>query len=161
MSRIYLYNTLTKKKEIFKPLKDKTVRLYTCGPTVYSYVHIGNLKTYVFEDILKRTLLFNGYKVIHVLNITDVGHLFSDSDEGEDKIEEAAKKENKTAHEISNFYTKYFFSALKKLNILFPDYTPRASQFIKEYLLFIKELEKKGFTYLTSDGVYFDTSRIK
>jgi len=161
MSRIYLYNTLTKKKEIFKPLKNKFIRLYTCGPTVYSYVHIGNLKTYIFEDILKRTLLFNGYKVIHVLNITDVGHLFSDSDEGEDKIEEAAKKENKTAHEISNFYTKYFFSALKKLNILFPDYTPRASQFIKEYLLFIKELEKKGFTYLTSDGVYFDTSKLK
>ncbi|MGE4554923.1 MAG: cysteine--tRNA ligase [Candidatus Paceibacterota bacterium] len=161
MPKLYLYNTLTRKKEIFKPLKDKVVRLYTCGPTVYSYVHLGNLRTYLFEDILKRTLIFNGYKVIHVLNITDVGHLFSDSDEGEDKIEKAAEKEKKSAQEIANFYTRYFFSALKKLNILPPDYTPRASRFIKDYLIFIKELEKKGFTYITQDGIYFDTSRLK
>ncbi|MGB9681307.1 MAG: cysteine--tRNA ligase [Minisyncoccia bacterium] len=161
MSRIYLFNTLTRKKEIFKPLKDKLVRLYTCGPTVYSYTHIGNLRTFLFEDILKRVLLFNGYKVVHVLNITDVGHLVSDADEGEDKIEKAAKKEKKASQEIVKFYTRYFFSAIKKLNILSPTYTKKASEFIKDYVIFIKELEKEGFTYLTSDGVYFDTSKLK
>ena len=158
---IYLYNTLTKKKQIFKPIKDKKVGLYTCGPTVYSYAHIGNLRTYIFEDILKRVLLYQGYKVKHVMNITDVGHLTSDADTGEDKIEEAAKKLKKSAFEIAEFYTKAFFDDCKKLNILTPDIVAKATDHIKENIELIKVLEKNNFTYQTSDGIYFDTSKLK
>jgi len=122
---LYLYNTLAKKKQVFKPIKDKLVGLYTCGPTVYSYAHIGNLRTYIFEDILKRVLLYQGYKVKHVMNITDVGHLTSDADTGEDKIEKAAKKLKKSAFEIAEFYTKSFFADCEKLNILAPDIIAR------------------------------------
>ncbi|MEM4703341.1 MAG: cysteine--tRNA ligase [Candidatus Pacearchaeota archaeon] len=156
-----LYNTLTRKKEIFKPIKNGQVSMYTCGPTVYWYQHIGNLRAYIFADILKRVLIFNGYKVKHVINITDVGHLTSDQDEGEDKIEQAAIKEKKTAKEITSFYFKVFHDDLKKLNILEPDAWPKASEHIKEQLELIKKLEKKGFTYKTSDGIYFDTSKFK
>ena len=156
-----LYNTLTKKKEIFRPLKDKKVGLYTCGPTVYSYAHLGNLKTYIFEDILKRALLLNGYQVKHVMNITDVGHLTSDADTGEDKIEKEAKKEKKSAWKIADFYTQAFFKDIQKLNILKPDIIVKATDYIDEDISLIKELEKKGFTYRTSDGIYFDTSKLK
>ena len=156
-----LYNTLTRKKEIFKPLKGKKVGLYTCGPTVYSYAHIGNLRTYLFEDILKRTLLFNNYQVNHVMNITDVGHLTSDADTGEDKIEKTAKKQKKSAFQIAEFYTKAFFEDCKKLNILPPNIIAPATKYIKENIALIQALEKKGFTYKTSDGIYFDTSKLK
>jgi len=158
---LYLYNTLTKKKQVFKPIKDKLVGLYTCGPTVYSYAHIGNLRTYIFEDILKRVLLYQGYKVKHVMNITDVGHLTSNADTGEDKIEKTAKKTKKSAFEIAEFYTKSFFNDCKKLNILAPDIVAKATDHIKEDIELIKALEKNNFTYETSDGIYFDTSKFK
>lgn len=156
-----LYNTLTRKKEIFKPINDNLVKIYTCGPTVYNYAHIGNLRTYIFEDILKRTLLYNKFKVKHVMNITDVGHLTSDSDTGEDKIEKEAKKEKKSAWDIAEFYAKTFKEDLKELNILFPDIWCKATDHIKEQIDWIKKLEKADFTYITSDGVYFDTSKLK
>lgn len=158
---IYFYNTLTKKKQVFKPIKDKQVCLYTCGPTVYSYAHIGNLRTYIFEDILKRVLLYQKYRVKHVMNITDVGHLTSNADTGEDKIEKAAKKLKKSAFEIAEFYTKSFFVDCEKLNILAPDIIAKATDHIKEDIEFIKTLEKNNFTYQTSDGIYFDTSKLK
>jgi len=156
-----LYNTLTHKKEVFKPLHNKKVGLYTCGPTVYSYAHIGNLKTYIFEDVLKRTLLLNGFQVKHVMNITDVGHLTSNADTGEDKIEKEAKKEKKSAWKIADFYTKAFFKDIQKLNILKPDIIAKATDNINEDIQLIQELERKGFTYRTSDGIYFDTSKLK
>lgn len=124
---LMLYTTLTRKKEIFKPLKNKHVGLYTCGPTVYNYAHIGNLRTYIFEDILKRVLLWNNYKVKHVMNITDVGHLTSDADTGEDKMEVGAAREGKSAWEIAAFYTKAFKEDLRNLHILEPDTWCKAS----------------------------------
>jgi len=157
---IKLYNTLTRKKEVFMPLKKGYVGMYSCGPTVYWYQHIGNLRTYVSNDIIKRVFLYNKYKVKHVINVTDVGHLTSDSDTGEDKVEKAARKERKTAKEITNYYFKIFKNDLKKLNILEPDVWPKATEHIKEQIELIKNLEKKGFTYKTSDGIYFDTGKL-
>ena len=156
-----LYNTLTRKKEVFKPIKENYVGMYSCGPTVYWYPHIGNLKAYIFADTLKRVLKYNGYKVKHVMNVTDVGHLTSDADEGEDKIEKAAKREHKSAKDIADYYLKVFKEDLKKLNILEPDYWPKATEHIKEQIELIKKLEEKGYTYKTSDGIYFDTSKFK
>ncbi len=157
---LQLYNTLTHKKEPFKPLKGKAVGMYTCGPTVYEYAHIGNLRTYVFEDVLKRVLKFNGYKVKHVMNITDVGHLTSDADTGEDKMEQAAQKEKKSIWEIAEFYAKAFKHDLWDLNIEEPDIWCKATDHIKEQIEWVKKLEQKGFTYRTSDGIYFDTSKL-
>src|SRR3989344_3001613 len=125
---INFYNTLTRKKEIFKPINKNQVGIYSCGPTVYSYQHIGNMRAYIFVDTLKRVLKYNKYKVKHVINVTDVGHLTSDEDEGEDKVELAAKKEGKTAKEITNYYFSIFKDDLKKLNFLMPDIWPRASE---------------------------------
>jgi len=159
--KLKLFNTLTRRKEVFKPLEDKIVRIYTCGPTVYWYPHIGNMRAFVFEDILKRVLILNGFKVFHVMNITDVGHLISDADSGEDKIEMAAKEEKKTAWEIAEFYTKAFFKDIETLNIIKADVYPRATQHINEMIELIKKLEKKGYTYVIDDGVYFDTSKFK
>lgn len=156
-----LYNTLTRKKEIFKPIEKNEVGIYSCGPTVYWYQHIGNLKAYIFSDILKRILLYNGYKVKNIINITDVGHLTSDADEGEDKMEKAAKKEGKTAQEIANYYLKIFKEDLEKLNILPPTLWTKATEYIKEQIELIKTLEKKGYVYKTSDGIYFDSSKFK
>ena len=156
-----LYNTLTRKKEIFKPVRKGEVGIYTCGPTVYWYQHIGNLKAYIFADLLKRTFEFDNYKVKHVMNITDVGHLTSDSDEGEDKMEKAAAKEGKSAQDIAKFYFDLFLTDLKKLNIKEPTIWCKATEHIKEQIELIKKLEKKGFTYKTSDGIYFDTSKFK
>ncbi len=156
-----VYNTLSRKKEIFKPVKKGEIGMYVCGPTVYWYQHIGNLRTYIFSDTLKRALQFEGYKVKHVMNVTDVGHLTSDADEGEDKVETAAKKEGRTAKEIANFYLNVFKEDLKKLNILEPSVWCRATEHIKEQIELIKTLEKKGFAYKTSDGIYFDTSKVK
>ncbi len=158
---IKLFNTLTRRKEDFKPLKDKRVGLYTCGPTVYWYQHIGNLRSYVFSDLLKRVLLFNGYKVKHVMNITDVGHLTSNADEGEDKMEVATKKEGKKAGEIADYYWRIFKQDFKKLNIIEPNIWCKATEHIKEQIEMVKKLEQKGDTYKTSDGLYFDTSRVK
>ncbi len=145
----------------FEPIKNKQVGLYTCGITSYSYAHVGNLRTYIFEDILKRTLLYNGYKVKHVMNVTDVGHLTSDADTGEDKIEKSARREGKSAWEIADFYTKAFFGDIKKLNILMPGIICKATDHIKEQIELIKTLERKGFTYRIEDGIYFDTSKFK
>jgi len=156
-----LYNTLSRKKEVFKPLKNKKVGLYTCGPTVYWYAHIGNLRAYIFEDILKRVLEYNGYKIKHVMNITDVGHLTSNADTGEDKMEKGAKRERKTAWEIAEFYTRAFKRDLKLLNIKTPDIWVKATETIKDQINFIKILEKKGFTYKIADGIYFDSSKLK
>jgi len=156
-----LYNTLTRKKEVFKPIVKGHVGIYTCGPTVYWYQHIGNLKAYIFSDILRRTLEFENYKVKHVINVTDVGHLTSDADEGEDKMEKAAKREGKTAKEIANHYLGLFKEDFKKLNIEEPSIWCKATEHIKEQIELVKKLEEKGYTYKTSDGIYFDTSKFK
>ena len=158
---LVIFNTLSREKEVFKPIDPKEVGLYTCGPTVYNFAHLGNMRTYIFEDILKRVLFYNDYKVKHVMNITDVGHLTGDRDMGEDKIEKESQKENKTAWEIAEFYTKSFKDDLKNLNIIYPDIFCRATDNIKEQIEMIEVLEKKGFTYKTSDGIYFDTSKVK
>jgi cysteinyl-tRNA synthetase len=156
-----LYNTLTRKKETFKPIHDKAVGMYTCGPTVYWYQHIGNLRSYVFPDILKRILEYDGYKVKQVINITDVGHLTSDADEGEDKIEKAAKKEGKKAEDIANYYFSIFLEDLKKINVIEPTVWTKATEHIQDQIKLIKKLEDKGYTYKTEDGIYFDTSKFK
>jgi cysteinyl-tRNA synthetase len=156
-----LYNTLTRKKEVFKPIKKGSVGLYGCGPTVYWYQHIGNLRRYVFEDILLRVLEYNGYKVKHIINVTDVGHLTSDADEGEDKVEAAAKKEGKTAKQITKHYFNAFQEDLEKINFTQPDKWTWATEHIKDQIEMIKSLEEKGFIYGVSDGVYFDTSKLK
>src|SRR3989344_3964974 len=156
-----LYNTLTRKKEEFKSIEDGKVGMYSCGPTVYWYQHIGNLRSYIFSDILKRVLIYDGYKVNHVMNVTDVGHLTSDADEGKDKIEEAAKREGKKAGDIANFYWNVFKEDFKKLNIIEPSMWCKATKHIKEQIELIKKLEKKGYAYKTSDGIYFDTSKLK
>jgi cysteinyl-tRNA synthetase len=156
-----LFNSLTKKKETFKPIKKGNVGLYTCGPTVYNYAHIGNLRSYIFADILRRTLEYNNFKVKQVMNITDVGHLTGDRDMGEDKIEKQAREEKKTAWEISDFFTKTFFKDIEKLNILPAKKITKATDTIKEQIKLVEKLEKKDLTYKISDGVYFDTSKLK
>lgn len=155
---LILYNSLTRKKEEFAPISPPSVGMYTCGPTVYDYSSIGNFRTYVTSDILRRVLTYNGYKVKSVMNITDVGHLTGDADEGEDKIEKAAKKERKTAWDIAKFYTEAFLEDMKKIGILEPDFIPKATEHIKEQIELIQKLEAKDFTYKTSDGIYFDTA---
>jgi len=160
-SPIRLYNTLTRAKEPFTPLDGKQVKLYTCGPTVYHYAHIGNLRTYVFEDILKRALLYNGLPVLHVMNITDVGHLTSDSDEGEDKMEKGAAREGKSVWDIAQFYTDAFQKDITRLNILEPSIWCKATDHIPEQIAQIQRLEENGFAYAIEDGVYFDTSKLQ
>ena len=154
-----LYDTWTRSKREFTPLKPGEVGLYTCGPTVYNYAHIGNLRTYLFEDCLVRTLKLNGYRVNHVMNITDVGHLVSDGDEGEDKMEAGSRRTGQTAWTIAALYTDAFRADLKLLNIVEPDVWCKATDNIPEQISFIEEIEKKGYTYRTSDGIYFDTSK--
>lgn len=157
---LFLYNTFTRQKEIFKPLVDNQVGLYTCGPTVYASPHIGNLRTYIFEDILKRVLQVNGYNVKHIMNITDVGHLTSDADEGQDKMEKGALREHKTVWEIAQMYINEFRDNLTELNISEPNIWCQATNHIPEQISLIQTLESKGFTYPTSDGIYFDTSKL-
>lgn len=157
-----LYNTLSRKKEVFKPIKKGEVGIYTCGPTVYYYAHIGNFRAYVFADILRRTLEMNNYKVKRVINLTDVGHLTSDEDEGEDKIEKEARKEKKTPKEIADFYSKIFLEDAEKLNIEKPEIICKATEHIKEIIELIKKLEKRGYAYVGKNGdVYFDTGKFK
>ena len=159
--KLFLYNSLTRKKEEFTPIKPGKVGLYTCGPTVYNYAHIGNLRTYIFEDILKRVLKYNGYVVKHVMNITDVGHLTGDRDMGEDKMEKGAAREGKSAWDIADFYARAFKRDITELNILEPDIWVKATDTISEQIDLVKTLEEKGFTYRTTDGIYFDTSKFK
>ncbi|MFZ5391248.1 MAG: class I tRNA ligase family protein, partial [Patescibacteria group bacterium] len=156
---LFLYNTLTRKKEEFKPITKGQVGLYTCGPTVYAPAHIGNLRTYIFEDVLKRTLLFNDFKVKHIMNITDVGHLVSDADDGEDKMEKGSRASGQTVWQLAEQYTELFKKNLTDLNILEPDIWCKATDHIKEQIDLIKQLQDKGFTYKTSDGLYYDTSK--
>lgn len=158
--QIYLNNSLTKNKEEFKPIKNNQVGLYTCGPTVYDYPHIGNFRAYLTWDLLKRFLVSQNFTVTHIMNLTDVGHLVSDDDFGEDKLEKAAKKEGKNAWEIAEFFIQDFKNSLKDLNILEPTHFVRATDTIKEQIEFVKILEAKGFLYKTSDGLYFDTAKI-
>jgi cysteinyl-tRNA synthetase len=154
-----LYDNYTRSLRPFAPLEPETVRLYTCGPTVYDYQHIGNFRTFLFEDILKRVLEWNGYRVVHVMNITDVGHLVSDADVGEDKMEKGSRRTGKSAWEIAKLYTDAFLDDMRALNIEPPTHLPRATDHIGEQIDFIADLERKGYTYRTSDGIYFDTSR--
>ena len=159
--KLTLFNTLSRKKEPFVPIKKGRVGMYTCGPTVYNYAHLGNLRSYIFEDLLKRTLLFNNFKVRQVMNITDVGHLTSDADAGMDKMLLGAKRENKSVLQIADFYTKAFKEDLTKLNIIPPDIWCKATEHIKEQISLIKKLEKKGFTYSAGGNIYFDTGKLK
>jgi cysteinyl-tRNA synthetase len=156
---VFLFNTLTRKKEKFVPILGNEARLYTCGPTVYHYAHIGNLRTYVFEDLLVRALKRAGFQVKHVMNITDVGHLVSDGDDGEDKMEVGARRAGKTIWEIADYYTGVFFTDLGKLNCLKPQIIPKATDHVKEMIELIQKLEEKGFVYRTGDGMYYDTSK--
>jgi cysteinyl-tRNA synthetase len=160
MTPLFLYNTLSRKKEEFQPIVAGAVGLYTCGPTVYNYAHIGNLRTYLFEDFLKRTLEYNSYQVKHVMNITDVGHLTGDMDMGEDKMEKGAAREGKSAWDIAAFYTESFKKDLAALNIREPKIWCKATDNIPEQIAMIKTLEEKGFVYKTSDGLYFDTALV-
>jgi len=154
-----IYNTMTRRKEEFKPISSECVTIYSCGPTVYNYAHIGNMRTYVFMDTLRRVLKLNGYRLKHVMNITDVGHLTSDGDEGEDKMEKAAKTQKKTPWEIARYFTGIFFKDLERLNIETPEITPKATEHIGEMIAFVEELCEKGYGYETSDGIYFDIAK--
>ena len=154
-----IYNTATRQKEEFKPIESGKVGIYSCGPTVYSSPHIGNMYAYICWDVLVRTLKYLGYEVHNVINITDVGHLVSDSDEGEDKMEKGSKREGLTAKELAEKYEKEFLENLKELNIELPWKMPRATEHIQEQIDLIKKIEENGFTYKTSDGIYFDTSK--
>ncbi len=155
-----LYNTAKRQVEDFEPLTPGVVRLYCCGPTVYHFAHIGNLRTAVFEDLLRRALEAEGYAVQHVVNITDVGHLTSDADTGEDKMEKGARREGKTAWEIAEYYTQAFWKDWKALNLLWPSAWPRATAHIPEQIELIRTLESKGYTYaIDGDGIYFDTAK--
>ena len=157
---IFLKNTYTNKEEEFKPIKDGEVSMYHCGPTVYAKAHIGNMRAYVFADLLGRLFRYNGYKTKQVINITDVGHLVSDEDEGEDKVEKSAKETGKTAKEITEGFTELFMEDIEKLNIEKDNVIfPKATDYIEEQIELIKILEEKGVTYQTSDGVYYDTSK--
>lgn len=155
-----LYNTLTKSKEIFKPIDENVVRIYSCGPTVYKNATIGNMRTNIFQDILRRVLKYNGYQIQHAMNITDVGHLVSDGDEGEDKMLKSAREEHKSPMEIAEYYTKLFFEDLKDLNIETPEIVCKATDHIKEMLEYVKKLMEKDYAYETSTAIYFDVSKL-
>ena len=156
-----LYNTLSRSIEDFNPIDENLVKMYTCGPTVYNYAHLGNLRMYIHEDILEKTLRYIGYPVKRVMNITDVGHLESDADDGEDKMLKGAKRENKTVWEIAQHYTDAFFADIEKLNIKKADVVAKATDYIDEYIQFIKGLEQKGYTYLANGNVYFDITKVE
>ena len=154
-----LYDNYTRSLRPFESLKPGEVGLYTCGPTVYDYQHIGNFRTFLFEDVLKRVLEWNGYQVVHVMNITDVGHLVSDADEGEDKMEKGSRRTGRSAWEIAKLYTDAFLEDMRALDIEPPTHLPRATDHIREQIEFIADIAKSGYTYRTSDGIYFDTSK--
>ena len=158
---MYLYNSLTHKKELFQPNSPDIVKMYTCGPTVYHYAHIGNLRTYIMEDVLEKALRYNGYNVKRVMNITDVGHLASDADTGEDKMLKGAKREHKSVMQIAQFYTDAFFEDCKKLNIKRPDVVEPATNCIDAYIEMVQRLMDKGKAYFAGGNVYFDTSTLE
>lgn len=155
-----IFNTLTRKKEELRPINENEVRMYSCGPTVYYFAHIGNLRAYLFMDNLRRVLKYNGYKLKHVMNITDVGHLVSDADEGEDKMLKAAKRENKNPFEIADFYMNAFLKDLDKLNIERPETIARATEHIKIMEDYVKKIIENGYAYETENTIYFDTSKL-
>ena len=161
MKKIYFYNTLTRRKEEFKPNNSNEIKIYSCGPTVYYYAHIGNLRAYLFMDTLRRVLKYNGYKLKHVMNITDVGHLVSDADDGEDKMVKASRRENKDPFEIAEFYMNAFLNDIDSLNIDRPEIIARATEHIPEMEEYVKQIIKNGYTYQTEDTVYFDTSKLE
>lgn len=154
-----LYNTLTRKIDEFKPLNAPNVTLYTCGPTVYDYTHLGHIRKYTNDDVLKRTLMYLGFKVKHVMNITDVGHLVSDEDAGEDKLEKGARKAGKTVWEVAQFYTDFFMKTIHAMNIIDPDIICKATENIPAMIELISVLEKKGFTYQTKEALYFNIEK--
>jgi cysteinyl-tRNA synthetase len=156
---LVLFNSITRSKEEFLPASGNTVKMYCCGPTVYNYAHIGNLRTYLFEDLVRRTLEWKGWTVEHIVNITDVGHMTSDADEGEDKMMKAAAREQKSPWDIARFYEEAFVHDLDRLNILPPKVLCRATEHVAEMIDLIQRLENKGFTYRTTEGIYFDTAR--
>ena len=158
---MYIYNSATRKKELFTPNNEGRVSMYTCGPTVYHYAHIGNLRTYIMEDVLEKYLRFSGYDVKRVMNITDVGHLTSDGDTGDDKMVKGAKREHKTVMEIAQFYTDAFFSDCEKLNIKIPDVVEPATHCIDEFIKVITSLIEKGYAYEAGGNIYFDTSKLE
>lgn len=160
-NNVKIFNTLTRKVETFVPNEDGKVKMYTCGPTVYHFAHIGNLRSYIMEDVLEKTLRYLGYDVKRVMNITDVGHLSSDADTGEDKMLSGAKREHKTVMEIAKFYTDAFFEDCKKLNIKRPDVVEPATNCISEFIHMIEVLLEKGYAYVAGGNVYFDTSKLK
>ena len=160
-NRISIYNTLTRKVELFVPNVDGKVNMYTCGPTVYHFAHIGNLRSYICEDVLEKTLRYAGYDVKRVMNITDVGHLSSDADTGEDKMLKGAKREHKTVMEIAKFYTDAFMSDIAKLNIKTPDVVEPATNCIDEFITMVSGLIEKGYAYVAGGNVYFDTSKLE
>ncbi|MFQ5514250.1 MAG: cysteine--tRNA ligase [Myxococcota bacterium] len=159
MSELQLYNTLTRRKERFEPLEGRQVRVYSCGPTVYSQQHLGNLRAYLFADLLRRVLRYAGYEILHVINITDVGHLTDDADTGEDKVELAARREGLSALEIAERWTRVFQQDLEKLNVLRPTVWCKATEHIAEQIEMVQALERRGFAYQISDGIYFDTAK--
>ena len=157
MAKIKLYNTATRQIEDFTT-ENPEVKIYTCGPTVYSFAHIGNFTAYIYWDLLVRTLKANDYKVRRVLNLTDVGHLVSDGDEGEDKLEKGARKEGKSVFEIADFYAKDFIKHYEELCLTPPEVLARATDYIEEDMTAVTKMTENGFTYETRDGIYFDTS---
>ena len=156
-----IYNTLTRNKEDFKPIREGKVSMYSCGPTVYNYAHIGNLRTYIFMDIFRRVLRYDGYKIKGVMNITDVGHLMSDADDGEDKMAKASREQKKTPLEIAQFYTSVFFEDLSKLNIGRPEVIAKATEHIQDMISYVSQLVDKGYAYEIDDGIYFDISKFE
>ena len=157
---IYFYNTLTKQKDLFKPIEEGKVKIYSCGPTVYKDATIGNMRTNLLNDTLRRVLKYNGYELKHVMNITDVGHLVSDGDEGEDKMLKSAREEHKSPLEIAEHYTKLFFRDLERLNIETPEVVCKATDHIKEMLEMVQKIMKNGYAYETSTAIYFDVSKL-
>ena len=157
---LYFYNTLTKRKDLFKPINPEEIRIYSCGPTVYKDATIGNMRTNIFQDVLRRVLRYNGYKIKHAMNITDVGHLVSDGDEGEDKMLKSAREEHKTPLQIAEHYTKLFFDDLKSLNIETPEIVCKATDHINEMLEYVEKLMENGYAYETSTAIYFDISKL-
>ncbi len=161
MQKFFIYNTLTRRVEEFKPLNPPKVKMYACGPTVYDYTHIGHIRTYISVDTLRRALEEFGFKLLHVMNITDVGHLTDDADEGEDKLEKGAKKRRKTVWEVAEFFSDYFFYTISQVNIKKPHIICRATEHIQQMIELIKKLEQKGYTYETNQAIYFSVEKFK
>jgi len=157
---IYFYNTLTKSKDKFEPINKEEVRMYSCGPTVYKDASIGNMRTYIMNDLIRRVLKYNGYKIKHTMNITDVGHLVSDADEGEDKMLKSAREMQKTPYEIAKYYTKLFMDDLEKLNIETPEVVCKATEHIEDMIKYVQKLLENGYAYETSTAIYFDVSKL-